>query len=49
MALSAVSGIATAGIGEIFGPTGGFWNEAGRGLAHGIAQGGLSAIDGGNF
>ena len=49
MALSAVSGIVTAGVGEIFGPTGGFWNEAGRGLAHGIAQGGLSAIDGGNF
>nr|WP_320117929.1 RHS repeat-associated core domain-containing protein [uncultured Marinifilum sp.] len=61
--LGAVSGVATGGIGEIFGGLGGsvvngvstnslgtqILNETGRALAHGVAQGGLGAIQGDNF
>ncbi|WP_410221845.1 RHS repeat-associated core domain-containing protein [Pedobacter sp.] len=45
----AVSGIATAGIGSAFGEIGKFGHEVLRGLAHGIAQGGISELSGGNF
>ena len=47
--IGAVSGAVTSGIGQIFGTAGNFLNEVGRGLAHGVAQGGLSELQGGNF
>jgi hypothetical protein len=45
----AISGVATAGIGTGFGDIGKFGHEALRGLAHGVAQGGISELSGGNF
>jgi len=47
--IGAISGAATFGVGELFGGTGTFMNEVGRGLAHGLIQGGTSVIDGGDF
>ncbi|WP_317163308.1 RHS repeat-associated core domain-containing protein [Labilibaculum euxinus] len=56
--IGAVSGVLTAGIGSAFGGVGGaasnsfgaqVLNEAGRAAAHGLAQGGLSAMQGGSF
>ena len=45
----AISGVVTAGIGAGFGDIGKFGHELLRGLAHGVAQGGISAISGGDF
>jgi len=46
----AISGVATAGIGAAFGNSiGTFGHELLRGLAHGVAQGGISELSGGNF
>ena len=49
----AVSGVATAGIGAGFKAAGTFAGTVGtevlRGAAHGVAQGGISALQGGNF
>jgi RHS repeat-associated protein len=55
--IGALSGAATAGIGEIFGATGAFTTnigadiarEVGRGVSHGLVQGGASALGGGDF
>ena len=42
-------GAATFGVGELFGATGSFMNEVGRGLSHGLLQGGFSVLEGGDF
>ena len=56
--MGAVSGVATAGIGNIFNGIGGaatnsfgakVLNEVGRAAAHGVVQGGLSELQGGSF
>lgn len=47
--IGALSGIATSGIGDVFGNISTFTNELGRGLTHGFFQGGMSALNGGNF
>jgi RHS repeat-associated protein len=48
--IGAISGVATAGIGAVFGhATGTFINEVGRGLAHGLVNGGISDLTGGDF
>ena len=47
--VGALSGAATFGVGEIFGGTGTFMKEVGRGLSHGLVQGGVSVLEGGDF
>ena len=47
--IGAVSGAVTSGIGQIFGDIGKFGTEVARGLTHGVAQGGLSALGGDDF
>ncbi|RRN77243.1 sugar-binding protein, partial [Pseudoxanthomonas sp. SGD-10] len=48
--IGAISGIATAGVGAVFGhATGTLLNEVGRGLAHGLVNGGISDLTGGDF
>ena len=47
--IGAVSGAVTSGIGQIFGDIGKFGTEVARGLTHGVAQGGLSSLQGGDF
>jgi hypothetical protein len=48
-AMGAVMGGITAGIGAQFGGLGSVWNELGRAGVHSLAQGGFSAMRGGNF
>jgi|GEM_PF-2095670 len=48
-AMGAVMGGITAGIGAQFGGLGSVWNELGRAGAHALAQGGFSAMRGGDF
>ena len=48
-AFTALSAGASFGVGQAFGAAGGFLNEVGRAVAHGAAQGGLAAAQGGNF
>ena len=45
----ALSGAATFGVGQMFGSTGNLLLELGRGLTHGAVQGGISALQGGDF
>ncbi|WP_300601570.1 FG-GAP-like repeat-containing protein [Niabella sp.] len=47
----AISGLVTYGIGSVFGTVGsmGIMGELGRAAAHGLAQGGISELSGGNF
>ena len=49
--IGAVSGVATAGIGQAFGPVGsnGIAGEIGRAYTHGFAQGTISEFSGGDF
>ena len=47
--MGAVMGGITAGIGAQFGGLGSVWNELGRAGVHALAQGGFSAMRGGNF
>ncbi len=55
MGIGAVSGLASYGIGYVFdialsgSGIGSFGIEMGRGISHGLVQGGLSALDGGDF
>jgi len=47
--MGAVMGGITAGIGAKFGGLGSVWNELGRAGVHALAQGGFSAMRGGDF
>lgn len=49
--IGAVSGVATAGIGNAFGAvgSGGFGGEVARGFAHGLSNGIISGVTGGDF
>ncbi|MGI6073564.1 MAG: RHS repeat-associated core domain-containing protein [Fermentimonas sp.] len=49
--IGAISGVATAGIGQIFGPVGsmGIGGEVARAYTHGFANGMISQFSGGNF
>lgn len=49
MGIGAVSGIATAGIGQVFGAAGNFGHETARAFAHGFANGVISDLTGGDF
>lgn len=48
-AMGTFMGAVTAGIGAQFGGLGSVWNELGRAGAHALAQGGFSAMRGGDF
>ena len=47
--MGALSGAATAGIGQAFGSVGGIGKELGRASAHALAGGGISKLRGGDF
>ena len=47
--ISLLSSAASYGIGQAFGSLGGFWNEAARAGAHGLASGLTTSLSGGKF
>jgi RHS repeat-associated protein len=47
--MGAISGAATFGVGQVFGSVGNFGHEILRAGAHGLVQGGVSALGGGSF
>ena len=47
--MGALSGAATAGIGQAFGAVGGIGKELGRASAHALSSGGISRLGGGDF
>ena len=47
--MGALSGAATAGIGQAFGSVGGIGKELGRASVHALSSGGISKLGGGDF